>query len=217
MIRTTTKALWIAALCLASTWFAPVTQAADSQQLNPDFFYYFNGNIVGPRGFAVSDPDNWNGIPAQNFTAESKGRKLKMEPTDYKAKNDAIHVTWSHKKVKGTLALNGPAMDLEKYKDLTALAFDVRVDQKPSKDVQLGMDCGYPCRAEVPIARKLREFKKGEWSLLWMPLNCFKSDDFDLTKIKGPFLLSTDGKMTIGIANIRLERLPAGFPGCKEE
>ncbi|WP_018278011.1 putative glycoside hydrolase [Teredinibacter turnerae] len=217
MIRTTTKALWIAALSLASTWFAPATQAADSQQLNPDFFYYFNGQGVGYRGFSVSDPDNWGGVQAKDFAAVSKGKKVEMKPTDYKAKNDAIQVTWARKKTKGVVSLYGSDTDLSKYKDLTALAFDVKVDQKPSKDVQLGMDCGYPCRAEVSIARQLREFKKGEWSLFWMPLNCFKSDTFDLSKIKAPFMLSTEGKMELSIANIRLERLPKGFPGCNEE
>lgn len=208
------------ALTLLGFLLSTASNAADTTQgseLNPAFFYYYNGKTVGYRGFSVSDPDDYGGVSAKDFAAISKGKKVSMQPTDYKAKGDAIQVTWARKKKKGGLALNGPAVDLSKYKDLTALAFEVKVDKPPTTDVQLGMDCGWPCRAEVSIGRQLRDFKKGEWSLMWMPLNCFKADNFDLSKISGPFLLNSDGKMELSIANIRLERLPEGFKGCSEE
>lgn len=199
-----------------SSFAADTTDGSAKKGLNPTFFYYFNGQTIGQRGFAVSDPDNWSGVQAQNFSAISSGKKVEMKPTDYQATNDAIRVTWSRKNKKGSLTLNGPATDLSKYKDLTAITFEVKVNTRPSKDVQLGLDCGWPCRAEVSIARQLREFKKDEWSIFWMPLNCFSAETFDLSKISGTFL-STDGKMDLSIANIRLERLPDGFNGCQDK
>ena len=45
----------------------------------------------------------------------------------------------------------------------------------------------------------------------------FKSDNFDLSKIVGPFSIATEGKFTVSITNIRLEKLPEGDKGCVEQ
>lgn len=53
--------------------------------------------------------------------------------------------------------------------------------------------------------------------ILPIPLNCFAGDDFDLAKISSPFTLATDGKFTVSITNIRLEKLAEGEQGCAGE
>jgi hypothetical protein len=93
----------------------------------------------------------------------------------------------------------------------------MRVDVKPDKDVKIGLDCGYPCRAELSVNRMIKKMPKGEWFSLPLPLNCFKSDNFDLSKINGPFSISTDGKFTVSITNIRLEKLDENDKGCVDE
>ena len=63
----------------------------------------------------------------------------------------------------------------------------------------------------------IKTMPKGEWLSLPPPLNCFKSDNFDLSKINGPFDIPTDGKFTVSTTNIRLEKLGEGEKGSVEE
>lgn len=183
--------------------------------LDPKFFYFIQGQTIGGRGFSVGDPSNWS-TQLVDKKGESKSGKISVEPEDFSGKGDALKITTSRKKGLGQLALYGPPVDLSSAKDLAALTFNVKVDQKPNSDVKVGMDCGWPCRAEVSIGKLLRKQEKGQWAALPIPLNCFKNDNFDLSKINGVFLLSTEGRMELSISDIRIERLPEGDKGCVE-
>ncbi|QEI13368.1 putative glycoside hydrolase [Cellvibrio japonicus] len=190
--------------------------AVEAQQLNPDFFYIDKGHPVA-RGIQVGDPSNWS-TSIENRNGKSKSGKLTVGTTTFQQDGDALQLTWApRKKVQGSFSVYGNAIDLSKYKDAASLTIDMRVDVKPDKDVKVGMDCGYPCRAEVQIRKMISAMPRGEWFSLPIPLNCFKSDNFDLSKINGPFSITTDGKFTVSIANVRLEKLPAGEKGCAEE
>ena len=82
--------------------------------------------------------------------------------------------------------------------------------------MRVGIDCGYPCRADLVINKMIRSMPKGEWFSLPLPLNCFNSDNFDLSKVAAPFTISTEGKFTVSVINIRLEKLPEGDKGCAD-
>ncbi len=201
----------LAAAVLGHATFAAV--AEEQPALNPLFFYYFGGETLGDRSFTLGDPSDWS-TPLANMSGVSAGHKLEVRPTSFMASGDAIHGIWSKKEVKGELALVGPPIDLSAVGDLAALTFNIRIDRKPTADVWLAMDCGYPCRAEANITEPLLQQPNSQWFSLPVPLDCFTSNDFDLTRIKGVFLLSTAGAMEVSIADIRLERLPEGEKGC---
>jgi len=189
---------------------------AAQQTLNPKYFYYVNGKVIDGWILQVSDPSNWGGVTVEQSKATSSSGKVDVKPVDYVGKNDAIQITWNRAKEKGQFSVYGNPIDLSSVKDKAALAFDLRVDKAPNKSVLVGMDCGYPCRAEFEIAGTFRKYPRKKWISVPLPLNCFKSDNFDLSKINGPLILSTDGKMKLSIANIRIERLPEGDKGCAE-
>jgi hypothetical protein len=190
--------------------------AADAQQLNPNYFYLVKGELIG-RSISLGDPTNWStGLAGRE--GASAGGKVTVAPTSFKAEGDAIQITWApRKKMQGNFGLYGNPVDLSKFKDSASLTIDMRVDVKPDKNVNIGLDCGYPCRADLSINKMIKSMPKGEWFSLPLPLNCFKSDNFDLSKINGPFSIATDGKFTVSITNIRLEKLPEGEKGCVEE
>lgn len=194
----------------------PSISHAQNGNLNPNHFYLVKGELI-QRSIALGDPSNWN-INLQGREGKSASGKLTVAPVDFQAKGDAIQLTWSKKqKVVGSFGLYGNAIDMSKFKDAASLTIDMRVDVKPDKDVRVGLNCGYPCQADVSINRMIKTMPKGEWFALPIPLNCFKSDNFDLSKIAGPFTIATDGKFTVSITNIRLEKLPEGEKGCVEE
>lgn len=190
--------------------------SADAQQLNPNYFYLVKGELIS-RSISLGDPTNWStGITGRE--GASAGGKVTVAPTNFKAEGDAIQITWTpRKKMQGNFGLYGNPIDLSKLKDSASLTIDMRVDVKPDKNVNIGLDCGYPCRADLSINKMIKAMPKGEWFSLPLPLNCFKSDNFDLSKINGPFSIATDGKFTVSITNIRLEKLPEGEKGCVEE
>lgn len=184
--------------------------------LNPNHFYLVKGELIG-RNIALGDPSNWS-VSLAGREGESAGGKVSVAPTDFKTTGDAIQIKWAPRKsVQGNFALYGNPIDLSKFKDAASLTIDMRVDVKPDKNVKIGLDCGYPCRADITINGMIKKMPRGEWFSLPLPLNCFKSDNFDLTKINGPFTIGTEGKFTVSITNIRLEKLPEGDNGCAEE
>ncbi len=193
-----------------------VTSLAHAQNLNPNHFYMVKGELIS-RNISLGDPSNWS-TSLQGREGKSAGGKVEVMPIDFKGKGDAIQIKWSsRKKVQGNFALYGAPIDLSKYKDSASLTIDMRIDVKPDKNVNIGLDCGYPCRADLSINGMIKKMPKGEWFSLPLPLNCFKSDNFDLSKINGPFSIATDGKFTVSVTNVRLEKLPEGDKGCSSD
>jgi hypothetical protein len=200
-------------LLLALSSVSLISITSQAQDVNPNYFYLVSGELIG-RTIALGDPSNWNTVVAGREGASASG-KIKVAPTAFKGEQDAIQITWApRKKEHGSLALQGNQLDLSLLKDKAALVIDMRVDVKPDKNVSVSLDCGYPCRAEISLNRLIKTMPRGEWFSLPLPLNCFKSDNFDLSKIGSPFSIATDGKFTLSITNVRLEKLGEGEKGC---
>ncbi len=199
------------ALSLAALLISTTTQGNDA--VNPNFVYMYKGEVTGYRNITLGDPKNWS-VSVTNRTGQSASEAISVAPIDFKGTGDAIQLSWNKKSVQGNFAIYGNPIDLSAYKDKVSLTIDMRIDEKPTGDVNIGLDCGYPCRADLNIKKMIRGMKKGEWFSLPLPLNCFKSDNFDLSKINGPFTISTSQKFKMSITNIRLEKMPAGETGC---
>ena len=197
-------------LCLASL----IAFTSQAQDVNPNQIFLFKGEAVS-RTISLGDPSNWY-TPVENRTGKSAGNKISVAPTDFKGTGDAIQITWNpRKKVDGVLSIGGSPIDLTPMKDVAALAIDMRVDVKPDKDLQVRLSCEYPCQADVSIRKMIAQMPKGEWFSLPIPLNCFKGKEFDMSKISS-FILTSNGKATISITNMRLEKLADGDKGCSD-
>ncbi len=199
-----------AACCLTA-----VGAHADNPAFNPNFHYFISGQVVGERGFVLGDPANWS-IPLIDLRGHTANKKVKVEPEDYQGKNDALHIVWSKAKMNGQIGLYGTPINLAAVRDQVTLVFDVKLMRKPNRDVTIAMDCEWPCRGSFNATKTLRKFPIGEWRYFSLPLNCVRGDKFDLSKINGVFLMSTEGALELSVANIRLERLGEGETGCVE-
>jgi beta-glucosidase len=96
-----------------------------------------------------------------------------------------------------------------------ALVFDVKVNAKPSADVNLGMYCGSDCMGEISIADQLNAAAVGEWSSVSIALDCFAKKRVKLDMVLAPFMLSTAGSVDISIYNLRIEK-NVSAPACAE-
>ena len=212
--RTALKTTLLAACTAAVVLALPIASA----ELNPVTYYFMYGKLIGERNIQIGDPDNWD-VALDGLNGATDSGKLTVRPGDYLGENKALFGTWNNQKVKGQLAIYGPTIDLSAHEDSSALVFEVNVIRLSNKPIMLGMDCHYPCRSEFDIRRELKRYPKNEWATFAVPLNCFTlnedAGDFDITRINGPFLISTEGRMEIAVANIRLALLPEGDPGCR--
>lgn len=140
-----------------------MASAVQAQNLNPNYFYLVKGELIS-RNISLGDPDNWNtSLPGRE--GKSASGKVEVAPIDFKATGDAIQIKWSpRKKIQGNFALYGNPMDLSKFKDAASLTIDMRIDVKPDKNVNIGLDCGYPCRADLSINRMIQKMPKANGS-----------------------------------------------------
>ncbi len=198
---------------IAMFMFAPTLRAQESAPNNPKYVYFNEGKPVF-RGLMVGDAVNWS-TAVENLTGKSSGGKVIVSPTKDSAGKDAMKVDFTRKKIKGQVALYGENIDISSVRDITALTIDMKILKRPTSSVSIGMDCNYPCRAEVQVRDVLKEYPTDQWIILPIPLDCFSSDNFDLKKINGPFVLSTEGQFEVEIGKIRLERMPADMKTCK--
>jgi beta-glucosidase len=148
-------------------------------------------------------------------TGNSHDDALSVSPIDRAAQEDARLAKWSGRGA-ATLALQGDApIDLQREANgQLSVSFDYRVDSPPTAKVTVGIECGPGCRGDLPIDAQLKQAPAGEWRQLKMPLHCFQSKGADLRNVTAPFLLTTAGKLELGIANVRLESGLNDTAGC---
>ncbi|QNM81867.1 glycoside hydrolase family 3 protein [Sphingomonas sabuli] len=76
---------------------------------------------------------------------------------------------------------------------------EYRVDRAPDAPVTLGVD-----GVSVPVTDALRKAPPGEWQLLTVPLRCLKTAGANMGKVGAPFVLSTNGKLTVVVSDVRV-------------
>lgn len=175
--------------------------------------YYLDKGLPIQRGILLGDPSNW-GLTIEGRAGKSAKGKVEVMPADLKGNGDALQIKWSKKSEQGNFGLYGAPVNLAPYVQAANLVIDLKVDVTPDMPVTIGMDCGYPCGAQIALNPLLKEIPKGQWISLPIPLNCFKSENFDISKIAGPLVISTAGKFTLSIANVHLEKRSAEDVGC---
>lgn len=186
---------------------------AQDKALNANYFYFFDGKVIGGWGLTLGDQGNWV-MPVQSDSAQSADKQIEITRADYQQSGDALHLKWSRNKGKGQFAIYGAPVDLSHLENKAALTMEIKIIKKPKTGVTIGMDCGYPCRGELGIHKMLRDMNTDEWILFPIPINCFSTNGADLSKVNSPIILASDGVFEIEIANIRLELLPEGAPTC---
>lgn len=88
------------------------------------------------------------------------------------------------------------------------LKFDVNLIQPPSAKVLLTMNCeGFgdkpgSCQESIDITKLLNNADINQWQTLGIDLQCFADKGIKFGQMVSPFELSTEGQLSLGIANI---------------
>lgn len=182
---------------------APLPEDLTQKESATSTKQYFSGGRPG-AGWALAAGEGASRSTLEN--ALGTAGALAVSAVDHVAQEDARLATWSGA-APATLSLQGATpIDLQREANgQLSLAFNYRVDAPPTAPVQLSVECGANCAGKYEITEHLRKAKKGEWQQLKILLQCFQKNGADMRAVTAPLAISTDGAMTLGIANVRLE------------
>jgi len=80
-----------------------------------------------------------------------------------------------------------------------SLLVDYRLDEPPASPVTLALN-----GASLPIGGLLRAAPIGEWKTMTLPLRCFVRAGLDPKNLSVPMAITTSGKLTMSISDVRL-------------
>jgi beta-glucosidase len=138
-------------------------------------------------------PQGWS----FGFEPASAGQ---MKGVDRRAQEDSRQFTWPGAG-PATVALrtNAPLDLSRETTGQLSMVIDYRVDSPPTAPVTLSA-----ASAAVPIGGTLRSGPVGEWRTLTVPLGCFAKGGADMSKLSEPVSITTSGRLTLTISDVRV-------------
>lgn len=184
-------------------------------KLNPMSHYFISGKTVAPWQWAVGNDKNYYIGLSPTLTGKTADGVLKVTQGQLDTGTNTLMANWNGKG-EGSLFLSSNTIDLSAYEHKVAIVADYKIHYKPRRlNLSVALDCGYPCRGEIPIGKQFKNKPKGEWFTFPIPLNCFSAAGADLTKVSTVYQLHTAQKLSIEVNNVRLVLLPDNEPGCR--
>lgn len=142
---------------------------------------------------------------------------LSSVAVDKSAQEDAKLIRWSGTGPAWAGLTGGTAIDLQREANgQLSLALDYKVDSPVMTKVDLRVGCGKSCQGAVPIAHALAASHAGQWTHLKVPLVCFSRAGADLGRVTTPFAVQAAGRLTLSVANVRLESGMEGVTSCDD-
>ena len=149
-----------------------------------------------PNGWTVALVEGADARPVTANTERSASGALAIAGVDYDAQEDGRRLTWTGARAAALRISADRPVDVRPV-PTPALTFAYRVDAAPGAAVTLGVGA-----ARVPITGVLRGAPVGGWRTLAVPLRCFAGAD--LGHVTEPFTVSTAGRLTLSVADIRI-------------
>lgn len=179
----------------------------------PDVASIFNQRVLNPWALVLLDHMN-NMLPVTTSRGELGAVIVSSE--DKQVQEDTRRLQFDGS-AKATVTLGSTTRtDFSAYAESKgALIFDVKVNAKPSADVNLGMYCGSDCSGEIAITEQLNAAAPGEWASVSIALECLAKKRVKMDMVLSPFMLSTAGSLDVSIYNVRIEK-NATAPACVE-
>jgi beta-glucosidase len=180
---------------------------ADTQQ-------YFTRGRLGSGWSWVTGNENEIKPLAQGVTRIDEG-PVQISPVDRAAQEDARLLRFSGTGTARAGIAGEVPIDLRRESNgQLALTFDYRVDEAPSADVSLSIECGPGCTGSIPITKALAGSTIKQWQQLKIPLSCFEKAGTDMSRVTGPLLITTKGRLSLAITEARLESNTGGVNTC---
>lgn len=152
----------------------------------------------------IADPSNWKGIMV-NDSAALPNISLSYANDKEGKQKSAIRCVCSGMSYFGSRRV---PEDLSGYYMAGyEIVFDIKVNRAPEKDIKISITCGFPCKADLDITKKVLALKPHAWHEMRLPLTSFARADY--LHIDCPFMFQTSGKVDVTLADIRWEAMTA--------
>jgi beta-glucosidase len=138
--------------------------------------------------------------PVSGNAGATGGGRLRVTGVDRRAQEDARLFVWDGS--GGASAQIGAAQPLDISRESNgelSLVVEYRVDAAPTAPVTIGME-----GQSVPVTGALRAASAGQWQTLAIPLRCFARAGVDMQRINIPFRITTAGRLSLAISDVRI-------------
>jgi len=171
----------------------------------------FERGPVAPWRLSLGDKGGWS-QPVSGGMTQSANGTVTVTSFDRKIQEDSRRVVWNGSGIGQVFLQSAQKQDLSAMKAAQgALVIDMLLESRPTKPVELRIDCGYPCGAKANISEVLKIAPLNTWFSLSLDLKCFENAGADLSKVDSGMLIATGGKLSLGITGVRM------VPGAAEK
>jgi len=186
--------------------FEPLSEVDSARELDTSAgVRIYDRRPIAPFRLYVGEQDNWKQpVVANDFLSAAGG--MHVEAVDRLLQEDARRCSWSGN-FAGQLFLQAPySVDLSGLSDLDAeLTMQIRLETRPTGEVRVRMDSGYPSVGEIDGDDLFRGLPLGQWAPVSFKLHQFKAAGVDLSAIDTPLLVWSDGVLVFSIADVRIQ------------
>ena len=148
--------------------------------------------------------DEKNALFPVTVSAASFGA-ISFRTVDRFIQEDSLQFIWSGKTQSTAGFMATKPENYANVSEHAALIVDVKVNQKPSTELKIGMNCGEKCSAEKSLNNQLQKIPQGQWQSVSIALSCFTKAGVKLDKLLSPFYLTTSGEANIAINHVRID------------
>lgn len=165
---------------------------------------YFDGGPIAPWRLWLQGGDG-EVVTASTRRAESRGGEVAIEAVDREVQEDARRVRWSGAGVGRVWLGAVSGIDLSREANgAMAVAFDLRLDTRPTGPATFRMASEGFVDAKLDIAPLIAGLPLGEWTTVRIPLACLTNSALDLRGVTTPWGLESEHPLTLTFTNVRL-------------
>jgi beta-glucosidase len=163
-----------------------------------------DGRVVEPWSIALQDGGGQTRVGTEAAVASPRGL-VTMAVVDDLAQESGRRFRFAGGEQQHAI-IWGRAVDLSRQANgEMALSFRYRVDAAPTDRVTLAVGAEDPASQHgLDLTPILTGAASGQWQTVKVRLSCFRDAGADLTSLERPFQLTTNGRMTLSVSEIRL-------------
>jgi beta-glucosidase len=190
----------------------PIDPGALGRSAAPDGSLFHAGHATAPWSLFVADGGAEVHVTTQRQASPHGVVSLTLDA-------DGATAAWNGSDA-GAVRISGRAQNLAAAAH-RGLALDIRyrVNQAPTRMVELGVRCTSPlCKtpfgALLDVTSVFKDAAAGTWTTLILPLACLQQAGADLSEVVAPFVLASTGRLNLTLAEVRLRTAAVAKPGC---
>jgi beta-glucosidase len=162
----------------------------------------------GPQSpFAVyaGDTGGWHNLVSGGVASSPKGI-VKLTKTDHLKQEDAQRAQFNGKGLAQIFLQSNAPQDWSSHVQKGEyLGFSYKVSKRPTKDVNLRIDCVWPCSGQTDMTALMKAAPLDQWVKATIDMKCLAKSGLNPKSIDTGFLISTEGALDVSFSYVMIE------------